>query len=216
MAVATERAPGGVELRDPVIVTLGEPHEAPPLDLFRPMLKAQLPTILDHASLTLRHPRRRAIFRLVAASMAGCRATLGAKAFVEIQTPKIVAGATESGANVFAIDYFGRSAYLAQSPQVYKQIMAGAFERVFEVGPVFRTEPHDTPRHLNEYVSLDAEMGFIEDHTFVMAVLGGVVHGMPPHGGFAIGLERWVAQLIGAPNLRETAPFPRDLTRLTP
>ncbi|MBO0690263.1 MAG: aspartate--tRNA(Asn) ligase, partial [Candidatus Dormibacteraeota bacterium] len=266
------------------------------------------------------------------------------------------------GANVFPIDYFGRRAYLAQSPQFYKQIMVGVFERVFEVGPVFRAEPHDTPRHINEYVSLDAEMGFVADHHTVMAVLRDVIagmveamaaephalraagvelptvpeaipvlhfleaqallgaatgedlagepdlapahelwlgewarrehasellfvtgypmakrpfythpdperpgysngfdllfrglelvtggqrlhhvedyeralaergldaapfagyletfaHGMPPHGGFAIGLERFVAQLVGAGNLRETTLFPRDLNRLTP
>jgi nondiscriminating aspartyl-tRNA synthetase len=86
--------------------------------------------------------------------------------------------ATEGGANVFRVDYFGRPAYLAQSPQFYKQIMVGVFERVFEVGPVFRAEPHDTPRHLNEYVSLDAELGFIADHTTVMAVLTQVLAGM--------------------------------------
>src|SRR5205814_4372513 len=98
--------------------------------------------------------------------------------FVEIQTPKIVASATESGANVFAIDYFGTPAYLAQSPQLYKQIMVGVFERVFEVGPVFRAEPHDTPRHLNEYVSLDAELGFIDGPASVMRVLTEVIAGM--------------------------------------
>src|SRR5919108_647957 len=105
-------------------------------------------------------------------------ATLRAMDFVEIQTPKIVASATESGANVFAIDYFGTPAYLAQSPQLYKQIMVGVFERVFEVGPVFRAEPHDTPRHLNEYVSLDVELGFIKDHTTVMELLTQVLRGM--------------------------------------
>ena len=83
--------------------------------------------------------------------------------FTEIQTPKLVASATESGANVFAVDYFGQRAFLAQSPQFYKQIMVGVFERVFEVGPVFRAEPHDTIRHINEYVSLDVEMGFIRE-----------------------------------------------------
>jgi nondiscriminating aspartyl-tRNA synthetase len=288
---------------------------------------------------------------------------LYAERFTEIFTPKIVATATESGANVFSVDYFGRTAYLAQSPQFYKQTMVGVFERVFEVGPVFRAEPHDTPRHLNEYVSLDAEIGFIQDHTTVMALLERVVggmlsglasdagdelaflgvelprlaggipcidfgeaqrmiqletgenvigepdlapsherwlgewalrehdseflfvtgyplakrpfytypdparpelsnsfdllfrglevvtggqrlhaytaylaalaergmqpepfasyleafkHGMPPHGGFALGLERWVARLVGATNVRETTLFPRDLHRLTP
>src|SRR4029079_13856160 len=96
----------------------------------------------------------------------------------EITTPRLVGAATESGANVFPVDYFGRTAYLAQSPQLYKQIMVGVFERVFEIGPVFRAEPHDTPRHLNEYVSLDVELGFIEDHTTLMRVLERVVRGM--------------------------------------
>ncbi|HET7877035.1 MAG TPA: aspartate--tRNA(Asn) ligase, partial [Methylomirabilota bacterium] len=147
-------------------------------DLFRPTIKAQLPTILDHAPVGLRHPRHRSYFLLQAAVLAGFRDTLRDKEFVEVQTPKIVASATESGANVFRIDYFGRPAYLAQSPQFYKQIMVGVFERVFEVGPVFRAEPHDTPRHLNEYVSLDVEFGFIKDHTTVMALLTEVVAGM--------------------------------------
>src|SRR2546421_1411788 len=175
--VAEPQAPGGVEVHQPAIDVLA-PASAPPFDLFRPTLKAQLPTLLDHAALTLRHPRRRALFRLASASMAGFRTTLRGMDFVEIQTPKIVASATESGANVFAIDYFGTPAYLAQSPQLYKQIMVGAFERVFEVGPVFRAETHDTPRHLNEYVSLDVELGFIRDHNTVMDVVTRVVGGM--------------------------------------
>jgi nondiscriminating aspartyl-tRNA synthetase len=161
-AVSSEQAPGGVEIREPRVEVISPAAEPPPVDIFRPVLKAQLPTILDYAPLTLRHPRYRAIFRISSASMAGFRAALRSLDFVEIQTPKIVASATESGANVFEIGYFGRPAYLAQSPQFYKQIMVGVFERVFEVGPVFRAEPHDTPRHLNEYVSMDAEMGFIE------------------------------------------------------
>ena len=89
-----------------------------------------------------------------------------------------MAAATESGANVFQLNYFGRPAYLAQSPQFYKQIMVGVFERVFEVAPVFRAEPHDTTRHVNEYVSLDAEMGFIKDHFTVMAVLRDTIAAM--------------------------------------
>src|SRR5213080_1877827 len=110
--------------------------------------------------------------------MSAFRSILTERDFTEIQTPKIVASATESGANVFKLDYFGRRAYRAQSPQFYKQIMVGVFERVFEVGPVFRAEPHDTPRHINQYVSLDAELGFIEDHTTVMVVLNRVLTGM--------------------------------------
>src|SRR2546429_1862980 len=157
-AVAAEQAPGGVEIRDPRIEVIAAASEGPPFDLFRPTIRAQLPTMLDHAAVTLRHPRHRAYFLLESAAMAGFRATLRGLGFVEIQTPKIVASATEGGANVFRVDYFGRTAYLAQSPQFYKQTMVGAFERVFEVGPCFRAEPHDTPRHLNEFVSLDVEL----------------------------------------------------------
>ena len=113
--------------------------------------------------------------------MAGYRATLNGLGFTEIQTPKLVASATEGGANVFAVKYFDRQAYLAQSPQFYKQIMVGVFERVYEVGPVFRAEPHDTIRHINEYVSLDLEMGFIRNHLDVMAVLTQVVAGIIGH-----------------------------------
>jgi len=361
VVVANEQAPTGVEVVDPTVRVVTEPAEAPPFELRRPKLNAQLPTLLDHAAVSLRHPRRRALAHIAAASVAGFRSGLDGAGFTEVFTPKVVASATESGANVFPIDWFGRRAFLAQSPQFYKQIMVGVFERVYEVGPVFRAEPHDTARHLAEYVSLDAEMGFIRDHFDVMRVLRDVLasmmeraadqakdalavlelqlppvprdipvidffdaqemiqtstgrptvgepdlspaderwlgewaqaehgsefvfvtgypmvkrpfythpdptnpdasnsfdllfrglelvtggqrlhryqdyidelrgqdvaafegyleafrHGMPPHGGFAIGLERWVARLAGATNVREVTLFPRDLHRLTP
>ena len=176
--VATPQAPGGVELREPVVSVLAPSVEPPPFELFRPSLKASLPAMLDHAAVALRHPRVRAAFHLADAALLGFRESLRSLDFVEVQTPKIVATATESGANVFAIDYFGRRAYLAQSPQFYKQTLVGVFERVFEVAPVFRAEPHDTARHLSEYVSLDAEMGFIADHTTVMEVLTETARGM--------------------------------------
>ena len=176
--VAEPQAPGGVELHDLAIQVLTPVAEPPPIPLNKRQIKAALPTLLDHAVVVNRHPARRAIFRLSAAAMAGFRATLGARGFTEVQTPKIVASATEGGANVFKIDYFGRPAYLAQSPQFYKQIMVGVFERVFEVGPVFRAEPHDTTRHTNEYVSLDVEFGFIEDHFTVMAMARDVIAGI--------------------------------------
>ncbi len=342
-------APGGVEVVEATVAVLGT-AEAPAVELFRPELGVTLPTLLDHAAVTLRHPTRRALFAASAAAVGAFRRALDGAGFTEVHTPKIVATATESGANVFAIDYFGRLAYLAQSPQFYKQTMVGVFERVYEVGPVFRAEPHDTSRHLSTYTSLDAELGFISDHRDVMAVLtevlgamvaavqpygfGGVLlpaeipvvhfsqalsklgadpsepdlapeheralgewarrehgsdflyvegypmakrpfythpqpsdgrwsnsfdllfrgvelvtggqrrheyadylqtlaargesaagyetyleafrHGMPPHGGFAIGLERFLARVSGAANVRQTALFPRDLHRLTP
>jgi nondiscriminating aspartyl-tRNA synthetase len=357
-ATRNPAAPGGAEVTEPRITPLGEPAQAPPVDLWRPALNAGLPAILDHAAVTWRHPARRARWELAAVSLRGFRAALDELGFTEIQTPKFVPSATESGASVFRVDYFGRPAYLAQSPQFYKQTMVGVFERVYETGPVFRAEPHDTARHLAEYVSLDAELGFIADHRDVLAVLrhalagmtaalrssaqpaarllgatipevpaeipvvhfrdalsiagappdepdlapaheralgvwaagahgtefiavegypmskrpfythpqpgderwsnsfdllfrgqelvtGGqrlhrhsdylaairargedpaayadyleaFAHGMPPHGGFAIGLERWTGRLTQAENIREVTLFPRDLHRLTP
>jgi len=342
---ANPRAPGGVELTDASLTALSEPASPPPFDLYRPAVSASLPTILDHAPVALRHPLLKARFAVSAAAVAGFRSTLDGLGFTETHTPKIVSSATESGANVFGIDYFGRRAYLAQSPQFFKQALVGVFERVYEVGPVFRAEPHDTARHLAQYTSLDAELGFIEDHHDVMAVLREVLagmagsvaslgvavpevpaeipeihfadaqellgkdepdlapaderwlsdwalrehgseflfvtgypmakrpfythpdparpaysnsfdllfrglelvtggqrlhrhadyvaalgddvedyrdylavfaHGMPPHGGFALGLERWTARLLGVANIREVTLFPRDLHRLTP
>jgi nondiscriminating aspartyl-tRNA synthetase len=358
VATANAQAPGGVEVTEPVITPLTEPAATPPVELWRPTLNASLSTMLDRAPVTWRHPAQRAKWELAAATLRGFRETLDAAGFTEVQTPKFVASATESGANVFEVDYFGRPAYLAQSPQFYKQQLVGVFERVYEVGPVFRAEPHDTVRHLAQYTSLDAELGFIRDHHDVLAVLreaiAGMVegireyagdaaallgielprvpeqfpvihfsdalatvgadpdepdlspaheralsewakgtygsdflavegypmgkrpfythpqpgderwsnsfdllfrglelttggqrlhrpsdyaaamvrtgtdpavlagyldafaHGMPPHGGFAIGLERWVGRLTGAENIREVTLFPRDLHRLEP
>jgi nondiscriminating aspartyl-tRNA synthetase len=172
------QAPGGVEIVEPVFTALSEPALTPPVELWRPTLTASLPTLLDAAQVTWRHPRQQAKWQLAAASMRGFRQALDATGFVEVQTPKLVESATESGANVFAVDYFGRPAYLAQSPQFYKQVLVGVFERVYEVGPVFRAEPHDTVRHLAEYVSLDVELGFIDDHRDVVAVLRDVIAGM--------------------------------------
>jgi len=178
LVVANAQAPGGAELVEPVLTQLSGPAAPPPFDLYRPALTASLPTILDHAPTTLRHPLLRAGFELGAASAAGFRSALDGLGFTEIFTPKIVESATEGGANVFGIDYFGQPAYLAQSPQFYKQAMVGVFERVYEVGPAFRAEPHDTARHLAEYTSLDAELGFIADHFDVMAVCRDAVAGM--------------------------------------
>jgi len=358
VATRNPAVPGGVEITDPAITLLGEPAQPPPVELWRPAIDAGLPAILDHAAVSWRHPARRARWELAAASLRGFRAALDELGFTEIRTPKLVSSATESGATVFGVDYFGRPAYLAQSPQFYKQTMVGVFERVYETGPVFRAEPHDTARHLAEYTSLDAELGFIRDHRAVLAVLrhalaamtaavrdeadaavellkvtvpaipaeipvihfrealtiagappdepdlapaheravgrwaaqthgsefiavegypmskrpfythpqpgderwsnsfdllfrgqelvtGGqrlhrhqdylaairargedpaayadyleaFAHGMPPHGGFAIGLERWTGRLTQAENIREVTLFPRDLHRLTP
>ena len=171
-------APGGVELTAPSVEVLAEPVAPPAVEVWRPTLKAALPVLLDNASLAWRHPRQRALWQLSAAALHGFRAALDALAFTEVQTPKIVGNVTESGANVFRLDYFGQPAFLAQSPQFYKQQLVGVFERVYETGPVFRAEPSDTVRHLAEYVSLDAELGFIENHRDVLSVLREAVAGM--------------------------------------
>src|SRR4029450_4802620 len=141
IAVANEQAPGGVEVHEPEIRVLAEPAEAPPVALPRPAPRESLPTRLDAAAVALRHPAVRERFRLTARAVAAFRSALDERGFVEIQTPKIVASATEGGANVFAVDYFGREAFLAQSPQFYKQTMVGVFQRVYECGPVCRREP---------------------------------------------------------------------------
>jgi nondiscriminating aspartyl-tRNA synthetase len=177
-ATANPQAPGGVEVTDPTVTALSDDADTPPVELWRPTLSASLPTLLDHAAVTWRHPVQRATWELAAAAMKGFRDTLDAGGFTEIATPKLVESATESGANVFQVDYFGRPAYLAQSPQFYKQVLVGVFERVYEVGPVFRAEPHDTVRHVAQFLSLDVELGFIEDHREVIQVLRDVVAGM--------------------------------------
>ncbi len=175
---AEPQAPGGVELRETRVTVLEAVTEPPPIEVNKREMRATIDTYLDHAVIGLRHPKRRAILRIEAAMIAGFRAHLGGEGFTEINTPKILGTATEGGANVFTVDYFGQPAYLSQSPQLYKQMAVGFFERVFEVGPVFRAEPHATTRHLASYVSLDAELGFIEDHTTVMAVLTETIRAM--------------------------------------
>ena len=198
---ANPQAPGGAEIVDPVIEPLTEPAATPPIELWRPTVGAGLPVVLDNAPVALRHPTVRAGWEIAAAALHGFRSALDGQGFTEIQTPKIVGTATESGANVFALDYFGGPAYLAQSPQFYKQTMVGVFERVFEVGPVFRAEPHDTVRHLAEYVSLDAEFGFIQDHRDVLAVLRSTIAGMLAAVGERAGgaLERLGVELPEIP-----------------
>ena len=200
--VATLQAPGGVELHQPQITVITPVTEPSPVPLQQKRLKAGLPTLLDHAVVANRHPLRRAVFRLAAGAMAGFRAALAAHHFTEIQTPKIVASATEGGANVFALNYFDGQAFLAQSPQFYKQIMVGVFARVFEVGPAFRAEPHDTSRHVNEFVSLDVEFGFIENHFTVMSTVRTVLAGIFESLGANYGAE---LTLLKA-NLSEVPP----------
>lgn len=179
--VAAKSAPNGAEIHAPKISVVTPISDPPPLTLHQRTLNTALPTLLDHAVVANRHPVRQAVLRIVAGAMAGFRQTLMAQGFTEIQTPKLVASATEGGANVFRLGYYDREAFLAQSPQFYKQMMVGVFERVFEVGPVFRAEPHNTTRHLSEYVSMDVEFGFIENHFDVMTMVETVIRGILGH-----------------------------------
>ena len=178
LITAEPRAAVGAEMHDCRIEVLSPVLEPLPFEINKKEFKPGLDTFLDYAPIGLRNLQKRALFRISAELMTGYREYLNEQGFVEIQTPKIVGSATESGANVFVLDYFGRPAYLAQSPQFYKQIMVGVFERVFEIGPVFRAEKHNTARHTNEYVSMDLEMGFVDDHTDVMKMLTGVLRHM--------------------------------------
>jgi len=159
---AEERAPGGYELAAEAIRVLSAPAAAMPVPVSKGRLRLNLDTELGLRPLVLRDLRRRAVFRVQEGICRAFRDYLHGQGFTEIHTPKIVHAGAEGGSNIFRLDYFGRKAFLAQSPQFYKQMMVGVYERVFETAPVFRAEKHNTPRHLNEYTSLDFEMGYID------------------------------------------------------
>lgn len=166
--VAHPKAPGGVEVRatDLRVITLAT--TPPPVEMAKLEHHANPDTLLEYRHVTIRAPRDRAVLKVQAELLRAFRGFLDAHAFTEISTPKLVAAGAEGGAHQFEVDYYGRRAYLAQSPQLYKQIMVGVFERVYEVAPVYRAEPSHTVRHLAEYLSLDVEMGFIQDVGDVM------------------------------------------------
>jgi len=178
MVKEEKRAPGGVELKGENLEVLQAPAEDLPFDLSKKELSVELPTLFDFRALTLRHETVRSIFRISDSFLSAYVEELRRNGFTEVKTPKILGAASEGGANFFTLDYFGTQAFLAQSPQFYKQMCVGAFERVFEVGPVFRAERHFTTRHVNEYVSLDAEFGFIESERDVMDMLEKTVRHM--------------------------------------
>ncbi|WP_312427390.1 aspartate--tRNA(Asn) ligase [Lacrimispora sp.] len=156
-----ERSRTGYDLQMTEIEVLSKPEEPSPVVINNKCVDTSMETLLNFRPLTLRNERERAIFKLQEGITYGIREFLKKEKFTEIRTPKIVYAGAEGGANIFRLDYFGREAYLAQSPQFYKQMMVGVFERVYEIAPVFRAEKHDTSRHLNEYTSVDFEMGYI-------------------------------------------------------
>ncbi len=162
------RAPHGIEIRAREVKVFGRPYEAPPLSIGKWKLNTSLEAKLNYRSTALRNVRERAKFRIQEGIVRGFRDFLYSQHFTEIHTPKIGSKGAEGGSNVFKLDYFHRPAVLAQSPQFYKQMMVGVFERVFETAPVFRAEKHNTKRHLNEYTSLDFEMGYISGFEDIM------------------------------------------------
>ena len=164
------RAPGGVELVAEGIEVLSRPAAAMPVPIPKAKLNVNLDTELGLRPVVLRHLRERSVFRVQECLGRAFRDYLRDQGFTEIHTPKIVHAGAEGGSNIFRLDYFGRKAFLAQSPQFYKQTMVGVYERVFELAPVFRAEKHSTARHLNEYTSMDFEMGFINSFEDVMAM----------------------------------------------
>ncbi|HUC94443.1 MAG TPA: aspartate--tRNA(Asn) ligase [Candidatus Saccharimonadales bacterium] len=151
---------GKVELSAEKVTVLAKSDEMP-FDMGAEELNLELPTLLDYRSLTLRHPKIKAIFKVQAVIIDAFRQALIKKDFIEFQAPSIISSVPEGGAEVFKVDYFGHDVYLSQSPQLYKSLLVGAFERVFSVNQIFRAEPSVTTRHLTEATSLDAEFGFI-------------------------------------------------------
>jgi len=160
--VKDERSRTGTEVRILSFEALSVPADETPVVINNKEVLATLDTLLDYRPVTLRNAKQRAIFQIQSGICRGFRKFLDDNEFTEIHSPKIVFSGAEGGANIFKLDYFGKEAYLAQSPQFYKQIMVGVFERVYEIAPVFRAEKHDTSRHVNEYTSVDIEMGFIQ------------------------------------------------------
>ena len=163
-----ERAPHGFELRLKEVKILSRPIEPMPIAINKWKMNTSLETKLDLRPLSLRNIKERAKFRIQEGIVRGFRDFLQANGFTEIHSPKIGARGAEGGANLFRLEYFHKHAVLAQSPQFYKQMMVGVFDRVFEAAPVFRAEKHNTKRHLNEYTSLDFEMGYIDSFQDIM------------------------------------------------
>lgn len=166
--IEEKRSKTGYDLQMMGLQVLSLPKEGSPIVINNKLVDTSMENLLNYRPVTLRNEKQRAIFKLQEGICIGFRKFLAKENFTEIHTPKIVQAGAEGGANIFSLDYFGKEAYLAQSPQFYKQMMVGVFERVFEIAPVFRAEKHDTSRHLNEYTSVDFEMGYVESFRDIM------------------------------------------------
>jgi nondiscriminating aspartyl-tRNA synthetase len=157
------RAPGGAEIRQPKITVDVPVTDESPIEIDKPLSHKpdNLDTLFDNRVIGLRNLQEQAIFKIQAETKEAIRRYLQSEDFTEFNSPKLLPGATEGGAEVFKLDYFGKQATLAQSAQFYKQIMVGVFERVFEINPTYRAEPSATTRHMTEFITVDVEMGFV-------------------------------------------------------
>lgn len=173
--VEEKRSKTGYDFHLTSVTILSSPSEEPPVVINNKEIAAGLETILDYRPITLRNEKVRGIFKLQEGICQGFRAFLQKNRFTEIHTPKLVFAGAEGGANIFSLKYFDKQAYLAQSPQFYKQMMVGVYERVYEIGPVFRAEKHDTNRHLNEYTGVDFEMGYVTEVEELMELETGMI-----------------------------------------
>ncbi|HSX45342.1 MAG TPA: aspartate--tRNA(Asn) ligase [Candidatus Saccharimonadales bacterium] len=206
--IKEERAPGGIEMHDAKVTVVVPVEDQPAIEIDKPISHKSdnLDTLFDHRPLVLRNLQETAIFRIRSELLRYIREFLHKNEFIEINTPKLVAGAAEGGAEVFKLDYFGQEATLAQSPQLYKQIMVGVFERVYEIAPAFRAELSATTRHVSEVTMLDVEMGFIKDHDEVLDLLQDLVYEILTrlYKEYPQDLKR-----LNAPELKLKPKFPR-------
>jgi aspartyl-tRNA synthetase len=171
---AIDKAPGGRELVPDVFEIISMADSPLPLDVVE-KVPADLDTRLDSRFLDARRPRVAAVFQIRSSAMHAINQFLHHEGFINITTPKIVAAATEGGTELFPIAYFDKEAFLNQSPQLYKQMMmAAGFEKVYEIGPIFRAEEHNTTKHLNEATSIDIEVSYA-DHLEVMRILESLI-----------------------------------------
>ena len=190
------------ELQIHDIKILSLPAELLPIVINKKQLDGiQLNTVLDLRPVSMRNPKERAIFKLQEGIARGFREFLMKNGFTEIRSPKINFAGAEGGTNVFKLDYFGKTVFLAQSPQLYKQALVGVFQRVFEIAPVFRAEHHDTSRHLNEYTSMDFEMGFINGFEDIMNMETGAL--------------KYIMNLLKTEYAEEVATLKADIPEIT-
>ncbi|MBS3933270.1 MAG: aspartate--tRNA(Asn) ligase [Truepera sp.] len=206
VVVASDKAPGGLEVKAEGLSIIAEAVEPAPIEIPKEAWQANPDTILEYRYVSLRGLKARAALKVQAELVRAFREYLNEQGFTEIFTPKLVAAGAEGGANLFEVDYYGQRAYLAQSPQLYKQIMVGVYERVFEVAPVYRAELHHTSRHLSEYLSLDVELGFIDSDADIMVLQEALLKAMVAHISQTCRDE---LELLAATLPDTTAAFPR-------